>query len=247
MKKSIILIVMVAIFLLVGCEPDDFASTKIAKELSNEAIAPYIKENLKVKFIPTNDSNQFQIVFEGTGNQAFEALNEDERIQLFIDLYRNANGYFNNNLSGNVNCGEEYTCYLSKISISKQEQDNNYEYSIELGQGIEPKRINVNNRFISLLVREMKNERVHKPLTPTSSNTETTQTNNTQQDAPKKEINERAVFDYMENQYNVLTNMGENYIPEVHDPMVASMASDKFGISVSKAIEIYEKIALVQY
>lgn len=52
------------------------------------------------------------------------------------------------------------------------------------------------------------------------------------------------VYIWMKDKYNEITNFGENYVPEIHDPQVAKLASEKFNISVEKAGEIYEKIEM---
>jgi hypothetical protein len=50
---------------------------------------------------------------------------------------------------------------------------------------------------------------------------------------------EQAVYDYMVNAYHVITNNGEEYDPELHDPMVANLASMQFNISEEEAQEIF--------
>lgn len=52
-------------------------------------------------------------------------------------------------------------------------------------------------------------------------------------------VDEEKVYEYMKSQYNRLTNYGANYVPEIHDPQVASLASEKFGISTDRADKIY--------
>jgi hypothetical protein len=50
---------------------------------------------------------------------------------------------------------------------------------------------------------------------------------------------EQAVYNYMINAYQVITNNGEEYDPELHDPMVANLASMQFNISEEEAQEIF--------
>jgi hypothetical protein len=50
---------------------------------------------------------------------------------------------------------------------------------------------------------------------------------------------EQAVYDYMINAYQMITKNGENYDPELHDPMVANLASMQFNISEEEATEIF--------
>lgn len=53
-------------------------------------------------------------------------------------------------------------------------------------------------------------------------------------------VNKDEVYTYMKAQYDEITNMGDNYDPDVHDPMVAELASKKFGITSDEAGKIYE-------
>jgi hypothetical protein len=48
---------------------------------------------------------------------------------------------------------------------------------------------------------------------------------------------EQAVYNYMINAYQVITNNGEDYDPELHDPIVANLASMQFGITEEHAQE----------
>ncbi|KAB2328975.1 hypothetical protein F7731_23790 [Cytobacillus depressus] len=52
-------------------------------------------------------------------------------------------------------------------------------------------------------------------------------------------VSDKDIYEYMKSQYDRLTNYGANYVPEIHDPQVAEMASNKFGISTSEADRIY--------
>ncbi|EJW14740.1 hypothetical protein [Paenibacillus alvei] len=52
---------------------------------------------------------------------------------------------------------------------------------------------------------------------------------------PKEEAN---IYRYMREEYDRVTNNGENY-DETHDDLVARLARDKFNISEEKAGQIY--------
>ncbi|MFS0644536.1 hypothetical protein [Siminovitchia sp. 179-K 8D1 HS] len=49
------------------------------------------------------------------------------------------------------------------------------------------------------------------------------------------------IFTFMVNKYNGLTNYGTNYIPVIHDPEIARLASDKFGIVATDADRTFIK------
>lgn len=50
---------------------------------------------------------------------------------------------------------------------------------------------------------------------------------------------EDAVYQYMEDKFDQITNHGENYIPEIDDPKVIKAAAEYFDITEEKADEIY--------
>ncbi|REJ09082.1 hypothetical protein [Halobacillus trueperi] len=52
------------------------------------------------------------------------------------------------------------------------------------------------------------------------------------------------IHTYMKVAYEELTNYGESYDPEYHDPLVAKLAADEFGITKAEAGRIYEKIEM---
>lgn len=56
-----------------------------------------------------------------------------------------------------------------------------------------------------------------------------------------KEPTEDDVYNYMKRKYDELTNYGADYIPEIHDSQVERLASQEFGISESRAGQIYIK------
>ncbi|WP_157804084.1 hypothetical protein [Lysinibacillus xylanilyticus] len=43
----------------------------------------------------------------------------------------------------------------------------------------------------------------------------------------------------MKLQYDKVTKNGDNYVPEIHDPMVAKMAAEKFKITEEQAARIF--------
>jgi hypothetical protein len=55
----------------------------------------------------------------------------------------------------------------------------------------------------------------------------------------------RDVFKYMRREYECITNYGENYNPEKHDPVVAELASKRFGIKPKEAAQIYVNVQIM--
>lgn len=68
-----------------------------------------------------------------------------------------------------------------------------------------------------------------------------------EKDNPKLKVNKQAVYDFMEEEFNSITNYGESYIPEIHDPMVAELAAEHFGITQEEADAMYIDVAMNMY
>ncbi|MEK0224687.1 hypothetical protein [Bacillus proteolyticus] len=87
-------------------------------------------------------------------------------------------------------------------------------------------------------------EKLNRDLEKTkTTNSKQTQSNNTTND----KVDHKAVFAYMKEQYKILTNNEENYIPEIHDPQVADLAAKRFGISAQEAGDIYVKTQMDKF
>lgn len=61
------------------------------------------------------------------------------------------------------------------------------------------------------------------------------------------ESKEERIYEFMKSAYEQITNYGETYVPEIHDPMVADLASEQFGIASSEAERIYIKMEMRGY
>ena len=63
----------------------------------------------------------------------------------------------------------------------------------------------------------------------------------------EEQVNKQEVYDFMEKKFNSITNYGETYIPEIHDPMVAEIAAEHFGITQEEADAMYIDVAMDMY
>lgn len=54
----------------------------------------------------------------------------------------------------------------------------------------------------------------------------------------------KEVYNYAQGLFDVYTNYGDNYVPEVHDDLVLRETAEHFGISVSEADNLYYKGAM---
>ncbi len=71
--------------------------------------------------------------------------------------------------------------------------------------------------------------------TPTQNN-DNSSSNNT----------DAAVYRYIMNQFDIVTNYGENYVPEIHDPIVLQRAASHFSMSISEVDRIFIEKAMNQ-
>lgn len=78
-----------------------------------------------------------------------------------------------------------------------------------------------------------KQEKMDKLLAETKIEKDTEDIENAQK------IDEDQVYRYMKYQFDTLTDNGENYNADYHDPLVANMAAQKFRITPSEANDIY--------
>ena len=67
----------------------------------------------------------------------------------------------------------------------------------------------------------------------------TTDSTDTTTSSTIDEYTKDAVYAYMQDLYDQVTNDGENYIPEIHDPQVAQAAAERFDITEEEAGQIY--------
>ena len=71
----------------------------------------------------------------------------------------------------------------------------------------------------------------------TSDSLESNESTETTTSSPSED----EIYEYMKQAYDELTNYGDSYVPEIHDPQVAEMASQQFGITPEQAGDIYIK------
>ncbi|GAA3315572.1 hypothetical protein [Ectobacillus funiculus] len=83
------------------------------------------------------------------------------------------------------------------------------------------------------------------PSTSTQTNTVSSSNISNDLDAPLTP-KEEEIYEYTQNQFDILTNNGENYVPEIQDPQVIKLASQHFRISEDKIDEIYTKMTIAE-
>lgn len=122
---------------------------------------------------------------------------------------------------GNFDCGENSKCRVDTISMVNGE--DTYEVQTQF---------NINDE-ISI------NGELYKPEEEVVESVESSQEDGTYTGEGNSKVDETEVYEFMKSAYDEITNYGANYVPEIHDPQVATLASDRFGITTKEADQIY--------
>ncbi|WP_240522855.1 hypothetical protein [Bacillus cereus] len=240
-KMYITFFLMTLIGLLSGCGPDLKAAENYPKEILDKTdLAKYIKDVKYVEGSKLEDNAlyKYEIDIQANVTNNFYNLSKREQYLLMqgaiIDLVGKADRF--------VYCGDQ-DCRYGEMRLKNTDSafsmgmerystsDLNYEMKI--------------NDFVAYSRIDLKND------TPSSSECSTTTsatgkpyTANSNGQYASNGISYTVIFDFMKQQYAVLTNNDENYIPEVHDPQVAEIAAKRFGITAEEAGYIYEKVQM---
>lgn len=59
--------------------------------------------------------------------------------------------------------------------------------------------------------------------------------NGTNNNKQENSADPRAVHEYMQKQFDIITNYGESYVPEIHDPLVTQKVADAFNLTYEEA------------
>ncbi|OFD76086.1 hypothetical protein BWGOE8_25380 [Bacillus mycoides] len=135
-----------------------------------------------------------------------------------------------------IECGNNNRCVYDNLHITY----GNDKYTM----GVFDKElvINDNKKYTKSDYYSDMNQ-INKIEEPITTNSDTVSSSPKEQYASNG-ISYTVIFDFMKQQYNILTNNDENYIPEVHDPQVASLTAKRFGITAKEAGYIYEKVQM---
>ncbi|MFE4077022.1 hypothetical protein [Peribacillus sp. YIM B13477] len=223
------------ILLLAGCSNDDKQSaerlnTYVTTSLNDSGFKDYIKGDITITKDneEKNESNTRYIYTVGAelNDDFFNNLSMEEQYNFIISLSDQYDGEFD--------CGDESQCTIGKFTF--QYNDDIYEVS---PQDNFLKTITINGDSYSLDDVRPKEETETQEATSTEEDT-------TEEDATEvtPSIDTDAVYAYMKATYEELTNYGETYVPEVHDPQIAELASKKFGITEEEASQIYIDIEM---
>ncbi|MDJ1478518.1 hypothetical protein QBX67_26095 [Bacillus sp. LS15-K4] len=240
-KIYVAFFLIILIGILSGCSPNPKVSEDYSKEILDKSdLAKYIKDVKYVEGAKLEDNTlyDYEIDIQANATDDFYDLSKKEQYLLMqgaiIDLVQQNDRAI---LCGDPDCryGEmklkNTDSTFSMVMEKYYASDLNYEMKI--------------NDYVAYTRTDLEND------TPTSSDSSTTtsttvkpSTSNSNGQYASNGISYTVIFDFMKEQYNRLTNNDENYIPEVHDPQVAEIAAEHFGITAKEAGYIYEKVQM---
>ncbi|MFD2924486.1 hypothetical protein [Halobacillus naozhouensis] len=218
---------MVALFLFSGCGLNTEVVDSVEDKLkNNDEIAKYV-DSIDIKHRSNGSHEGYSFIdfsVYASANDDFLSLSDKEK----YDILSKVDNILSEGaeISYQFECGKKKICTFEDI-IFENGQDtysfNTLEWSDEL-------------------VMNHNGERAY----PTVSETVTTTPDDDDSEFDNTIVNKEAVYNFMENKYKEITNNGENYVPETHDPLVAQLASKRFGISAEEAGQIYVEVSLGQ-
>ncbi|AOU01984.1 MULTISPECIES: hypothetical protein [Bacillus] len=220
--KKIFIIIPILIFVLSGCGLETKEAETFLKELSkNKSLSQYLSGEPTLEY--TNSIKKYyEFKINLSMNKKFNKLSDKEKYKTLYQVYELIK---DKGFSYKISCGDKYTCSVDELHAKY----NNDDYTIDFKDGYSLNQLEKNDEVIFDVEdeKEKSKENLSEEETQSSS--------------------DQIIYDYMENEFNRITNYGENYTPEIHDSMVAELASKKFGITAEEANEIYVSMSMNKY
>lgn len=230
-------ILFVLLFVLTGCSPDlEVAENDTKDTLAKTDLAPYLKDIKYVEGDKLEDEDIYGIDIHANVNDDFTKLPKKEQYLLMqgavIDLVERHDSA--------VFCGKE-DCYYGEMQL--QNGDDIYSMVMEYSPRDLAYEMKINNK-VTYTRTDLENDTPSSTSSTTANNTTVPSTSQSGEQFASNGINYKVIFDFMKEQYNIVTNYDENYIPEIHDPLVAEIAAERFGITAKEAGDIYVKVQM---
>lgn len=189
----------------------------ISEVFEQKFINEYTDEPIKYALVKENKDGfdrYNHYHFQGEGNETFSELSTKQKEKVLTIMTNFLEAKYGENRL--TGCGFTYTCYFDGVSLSVGNNIYSLEYDLISDDPV-------------FYVNGSEYEDSSKLVQSKTSSSR----------ASKREIHK-----YMALQFDIITNGGEYYIPEIHDPEVGRMASSRFGITESEALDIYVELEL---
>ncbi|MCU5331803.1 hypothetical protein [Bacillus wiedmannii] len=235
-KKKFMGILLAAICLIfTGCSANmKYVEHETKEKLEDSPLGPYI-EKVDYKADKKEDDTT-PVNIQIHVDERFSDLSTMEKYEVLNNTFEKIMGSFNS-----VSCGENNSCRYQKLKVFYDDDI----YVMDIFDDI--LIINDFEKYTKSDYKSDMNTEREKKEREYANKDNTLNSNNTSQNNGQyanNGISYTVIFDFMKQQYNILTNNDENYIPEVHDPQVAEIAAKRFGITAKEAGYIYEKVQM---
>lgn len=219
---------MLTIVLLTGCGLDKEVADSIEGKLNEDKeIAKYITEPIEITHSTSAQSGGYKYInFDVASkvNSDFIKMSNEEKNNVLLKIENIISE--NTDFGYDFDCGKKKICVFNDIALTNNEDTYSYE-SLDLDGDL---IMNHNGEEVYPVEEET--------VTTTPSESDDIQSDN------NPTFDKEAIHAFMEYQYNEITNYGESYDPEIHDPMVARLASERFGISEEEAGQIFIDVSM---
>ncbi|MGM0878845.1 MAG: hypothetical protein ACQEWV_30300 [Bacillota bacterium] len=230
--RKIIFFTMLTLILLTGCSGP--VKTEIADSIENKLnedkeIAKYITDSIQITHSTSAQSGGYKYInfdVNSEVNSNFINLSDEEKNDVLSKMASIIEK--NTDFGFDFDCGDKKICAFNDIELTNNKDTYSYE-SLDLDGDL---IMNHNGEEVYPLEEET--------VTTTPSESDDIQSNS------NPTLDKEAIHAFMEYQYNEITNYGDSYEPEIHDPMVAKLASERFNISEEEAGQIFIEISMQQ-
>ncbi|MCU1808241.1 hypothetical protein NVV31_22995 [Cytobacillus firmus] len=214
MKK---LVFLTTIFLLVGCTP---SAETVQEDLSPVVLESGLEdkvnkiENIEYEIAEEKDEDGYYLVdVIVTVSKDFDKYNLEEKFNILSDVSGNIESEGILPDCGGPDC--DFGDFIVKSDSIHTIPFPVYDVKV-LGYEVDGKSYSI--------------EELHRQFTPEDYAHEEIVGNGVQK---------ISVYEFMKNAYDEITDYGANYVPEIHDPQVAELAAEYFGVTPDEASDIY--------
>lgn len=224
-------LIISALFVLTGCSEPKASKSEVEERIKDvvndtfkkDGISEYIASDIQLSLedLTTAEYNNYYYYdVKAEVNDSFTSSNDEDIYKAMIELSSRFQ-------EEDFDCGKNSECTIDTISLVNGEDTYEVETHFNASQ------------YISINGDNFKPE--EEVGGAESSPVE--ETNTSEESATEEQIE---VYDFMKSAFDELTNFGETYMPEVHDPQIAELAASKFGITAEEANQIYIEFEMEQ-
>lgn len=224
MKKTLI---FVCFFILIACsKPDLTADNSETEEDIYESDLGHYVEGVSYKLSDQTEKDNhdnYLVDIIVRVKDSFNAVESKEKLSEMGSLYKN---YLE---SDYINCGSPY-CKAGRLVFITSTNEYAVYNDYEVSSTSWPLVLETDGE-ISFTWEQLREE--NRKIAEQKEKEK-------QENEPKTNgVSNEIIYLYMKAAYDDLTNNGENYVPETHDPMIEKLAAKRFGITQEQAAKIY--------